>query len=195
MNACTLRIATVSDAAALLNIYRPYVENTAITFEHDVPTLAEFEARINTTLHHYPYIVAEAHGAIVGYTYLSPFRKPAAYAWAAETSIYVQQGAGGKGYGRALYAALEHIAKAQHITNLNACIAYTDVDDPHLTNASMNFHAHMGYELVGTFHRCGWKFERWYDMIWMEKLLGNHEVPPKAVRPVAEIDANVLLHP
>ena len=85
----TIRTATEKDAAALLDIYRPYVERTAITFEYEVPTLEEFRQRICHTLEKYPYLVAEAAGEIVGYAYLSAFHPRAAYQWCAETSIYV----------------------------------------------------------------------------------------------------------
>ena len=60
------------------------------------------------------------------------------------------------------------------ILNMNACIAYTDEEDEHLTNDSYFFHKKMGFELVGTFHKSGYKFDRWYDMIWMEKMIGEH---------------------
>ena len=86
-----LRIATVQDAAALLDIYAPYVENTAITFEYTVPSVREFEHRISNTLQTYPYLVAEIDNEIVGYTYASPFRERCAYQWAGEVSIYVKK--------------------------------------------------------------------------------------------------------
>ena len=62
-----------------------------------------------------------------------------------------------------------------------ACIAYTDNEDGHLTNNSMQFHEHMGFRLIGTFKKCGYKFDKWYDMIWMEKFIGEHKVNPDAV--------------
>ena len=70
---------------------------------------------------------------------------------------------------------LEELLKEQGILNVNACIAYTENEDEYLTNGSMKFHEHMGYSLAGHFHKCGYKFDRWYDMIWMEKFIGEHE--------------------
>lgn len=58
---------------------------------------------------------------------------------------------------------------------MNACIAYTENEDENLTNGSRHFHEKLGYSLVGTFHKCGYKFNKWYDMIWMEKMVGDHE--------------------
>ena len=115
-----LRVATVSDAAELLKIYAPYVTDTAITFEYDVPTLEDFKGRIAHTLEKYPYFVAELNGEIVGYAYASAFHPRAAYGWAAETSIYVRRDMKRMGLGRTLYDALETALKAQGVLNLNA---------------------------------------------------------------------------
>jgi phosphinothricin acetyltransferase len=79
-----------------------------------------------------------------------------------------------RGVGRALYEALEKELIDIGILNMNACIAYISAPDRYLNNDSMYFHREMGFELVGTFHKCGYKFGKWYDMIWMEKLIGEH---------------------
>lgn len=184
----TIRMASVKDAPALLEIYRPYVLNTAITFEYDVPTVEEFAGRIAHTLQQYPYLIAEQDGAAAGYAYVSPFKERAAYGWAVETSIYLKENLRGKGCGRALYDTLEAILKRQNILNLNACIAHTGHEDAHLTNGSTHFHEHLGYRLVGTFHQCGYKFGTWYDMIWMEKMLGDHTADPAPVLPIEKTD-------
>ena len=99
-----------------------------------------------------------------------------------ETTIYVRRECRGMGVGRKLYESLEQSLKAMGICNLNACIAYTPHEDPHLTNDSMFFHEKMGYKMVGTFHQCGYKFGSWYDMIWMEKLIAAHEQDQPTVR-------------
>ena len=142
-NKIIIRTASAADAPALLKIYRPYVENTAITFEYDVPSTEEFASRIQHTLRKYPYLVAEEKGTLLGYAYAGPFHERPAYDWAVETSIYV---------------------------------------DEHLDKNSVEFHTHMGYRLVGEFHKCGYKFNHWYNMVWMEKLIGEHltvQEPPK----------------
>ena len=99
----------------------------------------------------------------------------AAYQWAVETSIYIDQREKQKGIGRLLHDALETALKQQGILNLNACIAYTETEDEHLTLGSVHFHKRLGYQQVAHFHQCGKKFGRWYDMIWMEKLIGEHQ--------------------
>ena len=172
----TVRKAEAQDAGALLAIYRPYVEKTAVTFEYETPTEAEFARRMAATMEKYPYLVLEDEGKIQGYAYAGPFHPRAAYQWSAETTIYLKWDARGKGYGRALYTALENELKAMGILNAYACIASTETEDEYLTNASRRFHERMGYRLCGTFHQCGCKFGRWYDMIWMEKMLGEHTV-------------------
>ncbi len=171
-----VRPAKPEDASALLAIYVPYVEKTAITFEYTVPSLAEFRERIIHTLEKYPYIVAETHGEILGYAYASCFYAREAYDWAVETSIYVAEGARGMGIGGLLHSALENCLTDLGYLNMYACIAYPPTDeDPYLTKNSAAFHAHLGYRLIGTFQSCGCKFDRWYDMIWMEKHLGKHK--------------------
>lgn len=182
-NIC-IRVAAPGDAAQLLAIYTPYVEQTAITFEYDVPTLDEFRGRIARTLQKYPYLTAERGGELLGYAYLSPFVGRAAYQWAAETSIYLRMDSRGLGLGRALYEIIERIARAQNLTNLEACIGRpAGAADEHLTDNSVEFHTHMGYRMVGEFHKCGYKFGRWYHMAWMEKLLAPHVPNQAPVRP------------
>ena len=178
-----IRTAQVGDAPQLLEIYRPYVENTAITFEYDVPTLEEFRGRVARTLEKYPYLAAERNGKVVGYAYAGPFVGRAAYDWSAEASIYVWQDARRQGIGSRLYFALEAALKAMGILNLNACIAYPEAADEHLDRNSVEFHRCLGYRWVGQFHSCGYKFGRWYDMVWMEKMLGLHSAVPEPVRP------------
>ena len=170
-----IRTATANDAEAILNIYAYYVENTAITFEYDVPTIEEFIQRIENTLKKYPYLVAEKDGEILGYAYAGVFKDRAAYDWSAETTIYLKQDAVKCGIGRMLYEALEKEMKKRGFLNLYACIGYPIDDDEYLTKNSAEFHAHLGFETVGEFHKCGYKFGRWYNMIWMEKIIGEHK--------------------
>ena len=190
-NEVTLRVATVDDAAALLNIYAPYVTDTAITFEYDVPELDDFKGRIEHTLKKYPYFVAVCAGQIVGYAYASPFHPRAAYGWSAEASIYVRRDMKRMGLGRTLYSALEDALKAQGILNINACIACPEIDDEYLTRNSIGFHEHLGYRMVGEFHKCGYKFGRWYNMVWMEKMLGEHVSGQMAVKRFDEVKAQL----
>ena len=175
MNKINIRMATPEDAEKILDIYAYYIENTAITFEYDIPTIEEFRSRIEKTLKRYPYLVLEDNGTIMGYAYAGPLKERAAYDWSVETSLYTHKDGHGCGYGRKLYEALERALATQGILNLYACIAYPSVEDEYLTKNSAQFHAHLGYRTVGEFYKCGYKFGRWYNMIWMEKLIGKHK--------------------
>lgn len=186
-NNIIIRNAQISDAEELLEIYRPYVENTAISFEYEVPSVEEFKNRIQKIIRTYPYLVAIENDHIVGYAYASPFHVRKAYQWSVETSIYIKEGEHRKGYGKMLYYALENVLKKQNILNLNACIAYTEKEDQYLTNGSKRFHEQMGFRLAGRFHESGYKFGTWYDMIWMEKIIGEHLNSPMSVLKFSEI--------
>ena len=176
MENIVIRSVSLNDAEALLNIYAYYVKKTAITFEYDVPTLEEFKQRITNTLKKYPYLVVVKEGTILGYAYAGVFKNRAAYDWSAEVTIYLKYDAVKCGLGRMLYEALETEMKKRGFLNLYACIGYPIEKDEYLTRNSAEFHAHLGYQTVGEFHNCGYKFGRWYNMIWMEKLIGEHKV-------------------
>ncbi|MBE6741146.1 MAG: N-acetyltransferase [Ruminococcaceae bacterium] len=166
-----IRSANINDAKRLLEIYSYYVENTAITFEYDVPSIEEFSKRIENILTKYPYLVLEENGVIQGYAYASAFRPRAAYSHCAELSIYIAKASTGRGYGKVLYAELEKELEKIGIINLYASIASPIEEDEYLTNNSEQFHAHLGFKKVGEFHKCGYKFGRFDNMIFMEKIL------------------------
>lgn len=170
-----IRTATPADAPAIRAIYAPYVENTAITFEYVVPTEEEMCTRIEHTLKKYPYLVAEEGGEIVGYAYAGVFKERAAYSRCVETSIYVAMDKRNRGVGKALYAQLEDELAAMGVLNVNACITWTDEPCQFVTHQSPDFHARLGYVQCAHFHQCGYKFDRWFDMIWMEKMIGEHK--------------------
>ena len=165
-----IRTASPDDAAALLE---------------------EFSRRITHTLEKYPYLVAEKDHTILGYAYAGSFHERAAYDWAVETSIYVDQNLKHSGIGRLLHDALENALKKQGILNMNACIACTPTEDPHLNNNSVEFHTHMGYRLVGEFYQCGYKFRTWYNMVWMEKQIGEHLTDQPEIRKFRDIESDV----
>ncbi len=169
------------DAVKLLDIYSYYVERTAISFENETPSLAEFENRISSITEHYPYLVIEKDGSVEGYAYAHLFVGREAYSYSAEMTIYLDSDSRGKGLGRILYGELESRLKTMGITNLYACIGVTEKEDKYLTNNSRDFHSHIGYKTVGVFSKCGRKFGRWYDMIWMEKCIAEHVDDPLPV--------------
>lgn len=166
-----LRLAEAKDGEEISKLYKPYVENTAVSFEYTAPDGYEMTSRIISKTEKYPFIVAELQGKIVGYAYASPFLPRPAYIHSVETSVYVDMDMKAKGIGTALYRALEEVLKLQKVIYMNACIAVTHTPDETLDNNSMVFHNKMGYRYVGRFNCSGYKFQRFYDMIWMEKEL------------------------
>lgn len=183
-----IRPAVLEDAESILQIYEYYVRYTAISFEYEVPAIEDFRKRMENTLKKYPYFVAVLDGKIAGYAYAGSFVGRAAYDWSAETTIYIDAGLKKHGLGKKLYEALEEALKQMGILNLYACIGYPETEDEYLTRNSVDFHGHMGYAKVGEFHNCGRKFGRWYHMVWMEKILGEHGKEQAAVRQFAEIN-------
>ena len=182
-----LRTACEEDAEALLDIYAPYVEHTAVSFEYEVPSVEGFRERIRRRRGRYPYLLAESEGEILGYAYASPFHERRAYDWAAETSIYLRRDRRRQGLGRKLYEALEEILRMQGITDLYACIACPEGEDPYLNGDSILFHQRMGFRTVGRFPSCGYKFHRWYHMVWMAKNIGEHREEQPEVKPFSSI--------
>ena len=180
MDTITVRNAVLEDAPRILEIYSYYVKHTAITFEYAVPTLEEFQVRMKNTMKKYPYLVIEQNGQVQGYAYAGSFVGRAAYDWSCELSIYLDRNARNCGLGRRIYDALADRLKEMGILNLYACIGYPRTEDEYLNKNSQQFHAHLGFQTVGLFHNCGYKFGRWYDMIWMEKIIGEHKAdqPP-----------------
>ncbi len=177
-----IQAAEIADAEELLDIYGPYVTETAITFEYEIPSLQEFRERIEKISSRLPYLKAVEDGRIIGYAYAAPFISRRAYDWSVEATIYLRQSEKRKGTGRALYGKLEELLQKMGVLNMNACIAVPKQEDAHLTRDSILFHEKLGFQPVGTFHDSGFKFHTWYDMIWMEKMLGEHSSTQPEVR-------------
>ena len=182
-----LRFATPADAEALVAIYTPYILKTAITYEYEIPSTAEFAGRIAAYSAKYPYLVAELNGTPVGYAYACPLGSRPAFDWAVETAIYIREDCKGLRIGKALYEKLEAILGAMGIRTMTAAVASVAHDDPYLTNASIACHLRMGFTPVGTFRGAGCKFGRWYDLTWLEKTIGEYESDPPHPKTIGEI--------
>ncbi len=176
----TIREAAESDAAALLDIYAPYIRDTAITFEYDVPTAEEFVARIADILKTHPYLVCEQDGKPVGYAYAHRIRERAAYDWAAELSIYLAPEAQGQGVGTALYRCLVDLLAMQNLRILYGCVTLPN-------GKSQKLHEKLGFSLVGVWHGSGWKRNGWHDVGWFEKRIGACCIPQPVV-PFEKLD-------
>ena len=187
-NGVLIRPADAADAEAILAVYAPYVLNTAVTFEIDVPDLQSFRDRVEGILKEYPYLVAEKDGKILGYAYASPFHSRAAYRHTAEMSVYLNGECRQQGVGRQLYQELERRLLRQNVFILYACITSTDrQEDPFLTDGSIRFHEKMGYRTIGEHRLCGYKFDRWYSVVWMEKMIADRPDTPEPFVPYPEL--------
>ncbi|MGT2755560.1 GNAT family N-acetyltransferase [Streptococcus ovuberis] len=162
----TIRPASPTDTKALLDIYAHYIKKTAITFEYEVPTVENFSERIRNIQERFPYLVFEENGHVLGYAYASPYKERAAYDWTVELSIYIHPKARQKGIGQALYQTLEEALHQQNIVNLLACISLPN-------EASIHFHEKQGFREVAHFKEVGFKFNRWHDIIWMQKRINK----------------------
>jgi phosphinothricin acetyltransferase len=159
-----IRQACEADAPALLAIYRPYVESSAVSFETVLPTAQEFAARIARAVAGWQWLVAEHEGRCVGYVYGSSHRERAAYRWSVDVSVYVHTDYHRQGVGRGLYLRLfEELALEGY------CNAYAGITLPN--DASIALHRGVGFEFVGTFKAVGRKFGRWHDVAWFHRPL------------------------
>ena len=167
-----IRDAKIEDAKEIVDIFTPYVLETAITSRIVVGTVEERAELIEKIGKSHAYLVAEEAGEIIGYTYAAPVRMQCAYAHSVETSIYLKQGVKGKKLGSRLYEALFSKLKAKGFKNLYAVVVIADdKSDPRLPTISRHFHHSMGYKEVGEFTNCIEKFGGSYSIIWMEKIL------------------------
>ncbi len=166
-----IRDATVGDAAACAAIYAPYVHETAITFETEPPSATEMGERIASSLADHAWLVLEEDGRVVGYAYAGQFHKRAAYRWACEVSVYLEQGATGRGRGRALYTALFDRLEARGFRMLVSLMTVPN-------DASLRLHLAMGFEVVGTMTEIGYKLGGWHDVMWLQRRLPDVGDPP-----------------
>lgn len=175
-----IREAVPADAKAILDIYTPYIENTVITFEYEVPSLEAFEQRMLGIMGEYPYLVCEQDGRVIGYAYAHRYRERAAFAWGAELSVYLDLEYQGCGAGTALYLKLIDCLKRQNIKTVYGIVA-------HPNEASERLHQKLGFRLVGISEKCGYKLGRWVDLAYFEKEIGTRNGVPEAVRRFEEV--------
>lgn len=190
-----IREVTAEDVAALLKIYAYYVENTAATFEYQPPTLEDFTGRIIRARKRYPYLLIEHEDEIMGFAFAHAFRERPAYDYAAEVTIYLRHDCRHRGFGRILYTALEEELRRMGMLSLYACVALPSGKDEHLSFDSPRFHEALGYHRCGEFRNCGYKFGKWYTMVWMEKTIGvypEHPAPLTAYPDLLKSTDNIV---
>ena len=182
----SLRLAKVSDAAALAEIYRPFVISddlsiSTVSFEYEAPDAEEFGKRIVKFSQEFPYLVLLDDDNPIGYAYAHPFIERAAYQWGAEVTIYLAPTGQGKGLGVVLYEALEDLLRLQNVIHLYSCVTGTNIH-------SIAMHERMGYEIIGRFRKTGFKKGKWLDMLWLEKEIAPFPEQPELRKRFPEVD-------
>lgn len=177
---CSIRLARPGDGARLAEIYRPAVVSVPTSFEATPPDGAEMARRIDQILTRYPWLVASDGPLLLGYAYACPHRERAAYGWSVEVSAYVDPAAQRRGIGRRLYTSLFAILALQGYQN-----AYAGIAQPN--PASVALHQAVGFTLVGTYRRVGFKHGAWRDVSWYERALGDYPAPPAPPRPLPDV--------
>jgi len=167
------------DSAAILEVYAPYIEKTAITFETEVPPLERFAERVSGIAKEFPYLLLEVDGELAGYAYAHRQAERAAFGWNAELSIYLKESFTGMGLGRSLYGLLEELLAMQGYVNFYGVITGSNA-------GSIAMHEKMGYTVLGRHVHTGWKFEKWHDTVWLHKRVRDGS--PDAIAPVHALD-------
>ncbi len=176
-----IRNVTLEDAAAIVEIYAPYVLHTGISFETEVPTVEEYRRRIQKTTEFFPFFVLEEDGVVVGYSYAHFFRERKAYQWQVEPSIYVRQDKHRRGYARLLYEKLIATLKQQGFCELISVIGCPN-------EPSEKLHQAFGFELVAVFPKAGFKTGRWYDVKYYSLQLNPREDEPRDPVPYSSLN-------
>jgi len=166
-----IRSALSSDASSILDIYAPYIANTAVSFETEVPSVEDFTQRIMGNQESCPWLVYESGGLIAGYAYASKHRDRAAYQWSLESSVYVNEGFRQQGIATKLYQTLFQILKYQGCRNLYAGITLPN-------EKSVNFHQKMGFNKIADYKNIGYKFNSWHTVGWYELQLNDYSDAP-----------------
>ena len=177
MNAFRFRRATEDDAAQLLTIYAPYVVDSAISFEYEVPSGEDFKQ--------HPYFVCEMDDQIIGYAYAHRHMERAAYQWNAEISIYIRQGFTGKGLGKKMCQTLIELLRLQGIRNVFSCVTIPNERSVHL-------HQSMEFSTEGIFQQAGYKCGKWQTIAWFRKNIAPYTNEPAPFLPISRIAPQLI---
>ena len=185
-----IRKAAKQDISEILKIYSPYIVNTAISFEYEVPSLDVFTLRYEKITKQFPWLVCEIDGVLSGYAYASFAFERAAYQWSADISVYIDKKHHRKGIATAFYRCIEQFLVMQGYYNLYAVITGTN-------EKSLSFHRSLGYSELAVFHHSGYKLSEWHDVMWYEKNLREFTDDPKppiafSILDESQIDAILL---
>lgn len=180
-----VRFVRETDAEKILEIYRPYILESAITFEEEVPALEEFRDRIRNISEEYPYLVCESNGSVTAYAYASRYQKRASYRWNVELSVYVERSSLRRGFGKVLYGALLEMLCLQEIQNVYAIITVPNQN-------SERMHESLGFRRLGEYRSTGFKCGEWHDVALYEKSIGSHGPNPAPLKSIGHVDSRLL---
>jgi L-amino acid N-acyltransferase YncA len=180
-----IRVANKNDAAGMLEIYAPFILNSGITQETDVPTVEDFQGRIISNLSERPWLVCEFDNEIAGYAYAGKHRDRKGYQWCTEPSVYIPGKYFGLGVANALYTALFDILKLQGYVNAYAVITLPN-------ERSIAFHKKFGFEYLTTYKKIGYKLGQWHDVGWMQYEINPHRKDPRDPVRLADMDKSVI---
>ncbi|MHC1694630.1 MAG: N-acetyltransferase family protein [Eubacteriales bacterium] len=180
-----IRLASRIDACDILEIYAPFITNTVISFEYEIPNVEEFASRIDDVCKTYPYLVYISDDKIIGYAYASQHSGRTAYDWSVNVSVYISPDFHSCGIAFKLYNALFKILKEQGF--FSAYAGYTSSNIK-----SERFHKKFGFTDVGTYHNVGYKFGAWHDVTWLEKVIGDFEIKPQKIITINELSPQII---
>ena len=180
-----IRLANEEDANGILEIYAPYILNTSLTFETEVPDQRAFKERIRSYLIIWPWLVCESDGKIAGYAYGTRYRERVAYQWGTEVSVYIHDDFHRKGIAKALYTAVLEILKNQGFRN-----AYAVINLPN--DQSVAFHESCGFKYFATYENVGYKLGKWKNVGWWQIQLNEYSHEPEAPVKFSELNKEFL---
>ena len=176
----TIRFAAETDAAQILDIYAPIVEDSAISFEEVAPSRPEMAGRIRSTLERYPWLACEEAGRVLGYAYAGEFRPRGAYRWAVEVTVYVRPDAQRIGIAGGLYTPLLDILRLQGFSKALAGITLPN-------DVSVALHQRFGFAPVGLLQDVGFKLDGWHDVELWALLLQEPQDPPEVPKSLPDL--------
>ena len=180
-----IRLAKPEDTSAILDIYAPYIRETSITFETEVPTIESFQERISTYLTNWPWLVFEKDGQIAGYAYAGRYRERAAYQWGVECSVYIHEDYHRQGIAKALYTVLFRALKELGYRNVYAVINLPN-------DQSVALHESMGFRYFATYEKVGYKLGRWKNVGWWQLVINEYGDDPEPVRKFSQLSADEI---
>ncbi len=185
MKKVSVRFVQNNDAKGLIEIYAPYVTETPITCECEVPSVQEFQDRIQKISKTFPYVVCEIDGELVGYSYASLHKERAAYRWDSDATVYVSSNYHRNKIGTALYNCMLELNKLQGFYNIYAVVTTAN-------EGSIKFHEAFGFVPMGTYTNTAFKLGKWHNITVMEKKLKEYDLEPKETLSIKDIDSKII---